>query len=326
MSEEAKVDLQTQAAQVKLERLQRNLENLQKRPVTPKIEIAIGRTVAQIERVEAQLDKLDRRRVDIDVDVDRRGVGRAGGIGGAAVAGVGAIAGGIAAATRGSGCSCPPRAGGSRSSAGSWQLFTQLGISGAALGPIFLILVPIIGICRSSERRGDARRSRYSRSAPVFLTAAAGVGVLGVALAGAFGPVVLVAIAAMARFAKILQAVKAAEDGTATGARNASTALQAQATAAEAVDDAIRGIAQAELSREQASLGVEQAELALKRVPPGSRASLRIRSTACSRSSRTSTSGPQGLIDAIRSPRSASRPGGDQLQLQQLILNVRRPV
>jgi hypothetical protein len=350
LSEEAKVDLQTRAAQVKLDGLKRNLENLQKKETSPKVDLAIGATVAKIERVEQQLDKLDRRRVDIDIDVDRHG--RAGGIAGAAVGAAGGIASGISTAAQGLGEVVAAATRGIPILGNFASAFAQLGVSAAALGPIFLILIPIIGVLLLNAV--VLLSGAVIALGASFLTAAAGVGVLGLALAAAFGPVILVAIAAMARFAKILQAVKASEDGAAQSAqrvktaneglvvaqRNAADAAQRVKTtavdayrawrdAAEETRDAIRGIGQAELSRDQAHLNVKKAEQALRDVRKEAKLTGQEFDDLFSVKKFTDVDvSTEGLAKAISraAPPGAGPAGGgvDQLDVQQKILDLRR--
>ena len=118
-----------------------------------------------------------------------------------------------------------------------------------------------------------------------FLTAAAGVGVLGIALAAAFGPWCSSRSRRWPGSRRSSKPSKQAEDGAAEGAERVRDANRAQADAqrnavdaaarvrttavdayrawreaAEETTDAIRGIAQAELSRDQARLNVKQAE------------------------------------------------------------------
>jgi len=348
LSESAKIDLQDQAAKVKLQRLQENLAKLQARETSPKIDLAIGATIAKIERVEAELDKLDRRRVNVNVDVDRHGT--AGRLGGALAGG---IAGGIGAAAQGLGTAAGVLgnlvAAATRGIPILGQLggvIATLGVSAAALGPIMLVLIPIIGVLLLHAV--IMLTGAFVALGASMAAAAAGVGVLAVALAGAFGPVLLVAIAAMARFAKIIEAVKAATDGAAAASRKVRDAHEAQvraqqnaadtaervsattteayrawAQAAEDVSDAIRGIAQAELSRDQARLNVAKAEQDLKdfREETGLTADsldgLFKKFTDISYH-------PQDLIGAIRKSAAGQAEGVDPLDLAQKILDVRQ--
>jgi hypothetical protein len=68
---EARVEIQTQAAQIKLDRLKQKLAQLSAQEATPRVTIAMARTVEQIDRLEAKLEALDHKRVEVKVDVDR---------------------------------------------------------------------------------------------------------------------------------------------------------------------------------------------------------------------------------------------------------------
>ena len=240
LAEEAKIDLQTAGAEAQLERLQQNLERLQARASEPKIDIAIGKTIAQIERVEAQLDKLDRRRVDIevDVDVDRDRLGGlfAGGIRGIA----GTIAGGISSAAQGLGLLVASASRGIPVIGGLGQLLVQLGLSGAALAPIFLAAAAALSLAMIPAMA-------LAAGAAIALVASLGsaaiaVGVLGTALAAAFGPVALVGIAAMARFEKVLEAVTADADKLKEALQGLTPAERSLALALRDLKEAVTGI------------------------------------------------------------------------------------
>jgi hypothetical protein len=367
LSEAAKIDLQDRAAQAKLDRLNQQLANLQERDASPKIDIAIGRTVAQIERVEHQLDRLDRRRVDINIDVDRRGglggllgrLGRSGGgssrLGGDANAlatGASHAAVALGSATVAMGAFA---AGASQAIplVGHFaDSLIQIGKSALELGPALLVIPPLIAALTIAFAVVAAQIVLLVGAVVALgaslLTAAAGIGVLGTALAAAFGPVVLVAIAAMARFAKILDAVKQKQDGAVQSAQTLRDAHQAQAAAqrnaadaaervkttavdayrawsqaAEDTRDAIRGIAQAELSRDQAALNVKKAEQALKDL----RAQAGLAGHAFDElfnkftDASVDTSGLAGAIENATGGSQVS--GASSLDLQQAILDLR---
>jgi hypothetical protein len=255
----AKIDLQVAGAEAQLNRLRTRLENLSKQGASPKVDIQVAKTVAQIERVEAKLTALGRRKVDIDVDIKR---GALESIGGAIRGAVGAVGGALGG--------------------GGGALFGGLSkISSAVSGllPLLRGAAVLIGIALAPALLALAASA---------LAAAAGVAALATALAVAMGPVVLVAVAAFTRLAKVLEAVKENKDKVAAGAERvrdahqreaqatenlqraqehardtAVEAYRAQAQAAEDAADAVLSLEHAELSREQAQLNLVKAKDAL---------------------------------------------------------------
>jgi hypothetical protein len=255
----AKIDLQVAGAEAQLNRLRTRLENLSKQGASPKVDIQVAKTVAQIERVEAKLTALGRRKVDIDVDIKR---GALESIGGAIRGAVGAVGGALGG--------------------GGGALFGGLSkISSAVSGllPLLRGAAVLIGIALAPALLALAASA---------LAAAAGVAALATAFAVAMGPVVLVAVAAFTRLAKVLEAVKENKDKVAAGAERvrdahqreaqatenlqraqehardtAVEAYRAQAQAAEDAADAVLSLEHAELSREQAQLNLVKAKDAL---------------------------------------------------------------
>lgn len=81
---QARADVQTEAAKAKLEKLKAQFIAYSKQEPAAAVKIRMGRTLEQIERLEAKLAELDGRQVDVEVNVRRSLVDRAEQLGGRA--------------------------------------------------------------------------------------------------------------------------------------------------------------------------------------------------------------------------------------------------
>jgi hypothetical protein len=251
MTAEARVELKTNVVEEQIARVQVRLANLSAQEATPEVRVRMARAVAEIERLQGRLAKLRSEDVTIDVDVKRGKVETA----------VAVIGDTIKQAVSGIGSAISQGFSTGISVIGSLASFMRglAIIVAVALAPALILL-------------GTS-----------LLSAAAGAGVLAVALAGALGPAVLVAVAAMTRLAAIVAALKerhtqaAQQAGAVAGSQDqirtatdalanaqdnlatqTSAAYQAWADAIEAVKDDLRDV-------EHAQLGIEGAQLRLAR-------------------------------------------------------------
>ena len=351
LSESAKLDLQTTGVEAQITRVQQRLERLSKQEYTPKVQMQIASAVAQLDRFEVKLDKLKAKRVEVkvDVDTDRDRIGHgAGGLVGGLAEGAGTIARGLATAGTTALTFFSSLAKGIPIVGGIGQAFAGLGTSAAAAGIALVVIVPIaIALVGALTLLGGAIVALGAS----LLSAAAGVGVLATAFAAALGPVVLVAIAVFARFAKILEAVKQREDQAASSAQAIHAATQRQADAqsrladahktalqaavegyraqrdaAEEVSDAVRGIADAELNREQAGLDLKKDEQALRDFRRETGTTSKSLDGLFRKFTDVSFQ-PKDLVGAIRKSgigEATTAGGGSTLDLAQLVLNVRK--
>ena len=348
----ARVDIEIKGAEVELDRMKQRLADLARTESSPRVDIATARAVASIDRLELKLDRLKAKRVEVHVEVEQdrdRGVGGiAAGVGGVVSsvgAGAAGAAKGIVAVGQGALTFFSSLAQGIPILGGIGKAFAGLGTSAVAAAAALVLIVPIvIALIGAVTLLGGAIVALGAS----LLAAAAGVGVLVAAFAAALGPAVLVAIAVFARFAKILEAVKKAEDGSVQSARQirdaterqkaaqeqladahksvattAVDAMHAQRDAAEEVSDSIRGIAEAELSRDQAQLNVKKSEQALKDF----RKETGLTSTSLDGLFKKFTDvdfRPENLIKAISKSGIGDKvAGGTELDLEQKILDVR---
>lgn len=319
MTETATVDLQVKGAEAQLQRLQQRLDALSKKDASPKVDIQVAKTVAQIERVEARLAALGRRKVDIDVDVKRGALERVGSTITGALSAVGGAAG--------------------RGIGGAGGILTGLASGIARLGP----LVSGLGILLATVLAPALLAVAASAAAAV-----AGLALLATTFAVAMGPVVAVAIAVFARFAKVLQAVKEGKEKVAAQAQRVKDATQteqravenlqraqerakdaaveaarAQRQAAEDVSDALLSVERAELSRDQARLNRQKAVQNLA----GVRRQTGTDDTGLDSLFRKFTDvsfRPDDLVGAIRKSGIGKATGGaSELDITQAILDVR---
>lgn len=270
----ARVDIQMEAADQELSRLQARLNELAGKPATVKVNAEIAEATTDLLRVQAQKDRLSATRAKIDVDVDRGLAERfneittaAGGLVGA----IGTAGGGLGGAT-------------TRISAGFFSF-------GASLTPLVAIIATLaIAI-------GVSLVGALAALGASLAFAAAGVGALAAAIGGVLVPAVGLAVAVGSRLGKVFEALKAQDAAadqvgrsTAAGSAAAAAAVAAQesaaraltdanrqlgeatkaayremADAAEAATDAIRGVENAQLSLDQAKLSTEQATLNLEK-------------------------------------------------------------
>ena len=303
---EARVSIAADAAKAQLTILNQRLERLSQQESTPKVQIAMGKTLAQIERVEAKLAKLAGETVEVDIDV-RRG-------------NLESVATGIGAALRGI------------TSAGGTVLGTVQTLAGGltSLGPLVTGLAITIGV---------ALAPALLLLGSSLAAAALGAGALGVALVGLAGPVVLGLVAFFSSFGNILQAVKERGQDASTGTQQVTGATEAlaaaqenlrtQTTAAwEAYSDAIEKVRDDLLAVERAELGVDQARLSVKEAQQALRDFRDESGTAGSglddlfkKFTDVNFRGDlSGITDAAR---VSGASGEDSLKLERLILNVR---
>lgn len=333
---EARVNVQTQAANVQLDRVKQRLENLQRQEPSPTVTIRQAAAIAQIERLEGKLAKLDARRVEVNVDVDKDAAGRFGliskaveGLAGALSSG-GGSGGGLTGAT-------------ARVNAGFLSF-------GAATGPVAAILAAV------AVAIGTALVGALAALVASLAMAAAAIGALGAAIAGALGPAVALAVGVFGRLAKIIEAVRAQDNASDQAARKQAAGTQAAAQAAEtrrrasealadanrdlgrataqayremqdaaeAASDAIRGIEQAQLSLQSAKLGVREATQALKdfRNETGTTGSA-LDSVFQKFTDVDFTGDLSGLRGALEKAGGSGGGGGDELELERRVLAVK---
>jgi hypothetical protein len=317
---QARVTLKDEAIKAQIEVVKARLERLGNQTVTPKVTIAMARSLEQLERLEAKLAKLDGKDVTVDVNVDRKGaltgivgaVGGAAGFIGAAVSGVGAF---VSAATAGI------------------PAVAKLVELAAGLGPALIVVLPIMGALIAS-----------------FAAAAAGAAALGVALAGAFGPVALVAVVAIAKLVSALKAVKkdsaaaassgatlaSAQDGVKSsteGLASAQANLREQTTSAyrawqdaiEAVKDDLLGVESAQRGIEDANLNLRDAQQALKDFRGEAGLAGKAFGAIFDKFTDVAvdTSGLRGAITHAAAQSGVSLSGSDELELEHRIQAVR---
>lgn len=158
----------------------------------------------------------------------------------------------------------------------------------AEMGPVALAIVPIIGFALVGALAAAATAVVALAGAFVALIAVVGAAVgglatIGVAIASLGGPVVILAIATLARLAKVFTALKGGSKDAESSAKGVSTALKGQRDAQQALTDATRnstqqrvaaarderdsilGVKDAELQRQEALLGITDATLSVKR-------------------------------------------------------------
>lgn len=195
--------------------------------IRPEIENE-GAVTAALYRMEAMLDAFANREVNVDVDVDRQGRGRAQMAALSRAAGaMGESLGNAGDAVRKVSISMGPF---------TAKLTSPIIVIAALVGSILVGLVGALG------------------AMVVALVGAAGaVGLLAGGLLTSLTPAVALAAAAMARFGKITEAMKAQEAAKDSAARKAAEGTKAAAQAAEqrraaelAVADALRSLGQAE--------------------------------------------------------------------------------
>jgi TM2 domain-containing membrane protein YozV len=177
--------------------------------------------------------------------------------------------------------------------------------------------------------------------------AIAGLGALAVALAGAFGPVIAVAIGVVARLVSVFKALSQQHKTTATSANQVASSheqvaaatqavasaqdnLKQQTTAAyqawqdsiEAVKDDLRDVAHAQLGIQDAALSLREAQQALKDFRAQAGAGGSGLDELFRKATDVSFKGNVG--DLIRRGTSGKLSADDELQLERLILNVKQ--
>ena len=319
---EAKVTLRDEAVRAQIAIVQARFDRLSRQDASPKVTIQMARALEQIDRLEGKLSDVDRRDVSVDINVDRRGA-------------LSGITGTLGAATGGF------QAFASAATAGipAVSRLIQLGVKiGPAIAAGLLVVLPLLGALISS-----------------FAAAAAGAVALGVAFAGAFGPVALVVVAAVSKLVEAFKVVDKQSEGAVGAAQRQASAADSIASAQDGVRTSTEGLASAQgnlrqattdayrawqdsieavkddlLSVERAQLGIDESNLRLREAQQelrDFRAEAGLAGDAFGAifekftDVAIDTSGLQSALSKAVSDSGGSE--GDQLRLERLILNVR---
>lgn len=336
LSEDARINLKIEGADADIARIKTKIAELQAQPATVEVKAQIAKAILDLERVEAKKARLSASAADINVDVDRSGIGIFNQLADGAQRLIGTLGGsgggGLTAAT-------------TRVSAGFVSFGSTAGPLAAVLGALSITI-------------GVSLVAALAALAGSLAFAVAGVAALAAAVAGVLGPAVALVVATVGRLTKVFEALKAEDAAadevgrrTAAGSQAAAAAAQAQEAAArglteanrqlgaaskaayremedaaEAASDAIRGVVSAQLSLDSAKLSTREArhELAEFRAEVGATgdafADVFEKFTDVS----VDTSGlRKALVDANRAAGGPKLDEGQELRLERLILNVR---
>lgn len=237
---EASLTLDTSPFQRSLRTARAQADRFEKEGIAPNVDLQDKLAKAKLELLRVQLERLDHKRVTVDVDV-RRGVLER-------LASIGATAGqGIA-----SGLQSAFGAGGKLFSGIIGGLTALPGLITGAAVVIGIVLIPALLALTAS-----------------LAAATAGLAILGIGFAAAFGPALLVGVALVQRFVAILGARKAREQELAQAVSQEKTAEQQRQAALEASKSAHQRLAESVVAGRramiQSALDLKSAELGLER-------------------------------------------------------------
>jgi hypothetical protein len=299
-SGEARLKVQTDVAEAKIAAVKERLERLGRQEATPAVKIRMERAFLELDRLEAKLERLDHKDVNIGI----------GGAIGSALAGVSGAASGLLGMLPGVG-----------SAIGS------IGAESAAAAPLLLLLVAAVAALAASLGAAVVGLGALA----VALAAAFGP-IIAVAI-GAITRLVAIFQALHQQHtntAASAQRVAAAHDQVTAATQavaNAQDNLRTQTTAAyqawqdsiEAVKDDLRDVEHAQLGITDASLSLREAQQALKdfRTQAGAGAGL----DGLFR--KLTDVNFKGSISGALSNAVPGLSGDDELKLERLILNVK---